>query len=552
LVSSCQFRALRLKDEIMTAPTTIDGIAMTDDTIDTVSKALRRAWQLGQTYWQQADSDSYKQQDKSDETQKKFEALVDETLALLSASKPAALTVWYGSMPESNGKTNWTAILHKGDIASGMTIDRSEYPDRVRYAADHVRWLIGELTEEPWILDYDADKHSGYVPPAAPAQSGEPVALQHVAVAEDGGKLRWMTGRKPRDCELYAMPDGGRAPKLYGAPQPSQPVEAGESFVKAVKSLAFLCRTETTRLDSETLTALDAVENHLVAMRASFRDADGELVNITAPSAVVLDDERAALEAWMQREWGYADDDTIGYKTAWEVWQARATWPNAAITDEQILDVFYADASIDACAATTVIAFARRLLELARAASPQATVYSLFSSSDRRNFGHLAPQEFVNAVIEAVRAQATATQPAQTAPYLPCPTCKGVEGCDHTVPERKRAAERPIYQNRVSGFEAAWRDVRKETFDECSALDTFETRIVYPAPQPVAQTERALTLDEYHEDYGFVVWWTWKDGEWLGEPAWIGTPNDSDWPGYHTHWTKHPAFPDRRAASKRR
>jgi hypothetical protein len=47
---------------------------------------------------------------------------------------------------------------------------------------------------------------------------------------------------------------------------------------------------------------------------------------------------------------------------------------------------------------------------LARAASPQATVYSLFSSSDRRNFGHLTPQEFVNAVIEAVRAQATATQ----------------------------------------------------------------------------------------------------------------------------------------------
>ncbi|CAG4889577.1 hypothetical protein R69919_00775 [Paraburkholderia gardini] len=58
-----------------------------------------------------------------------------------------------------------------------------------------------------------------------------------------------------------------------------------------------------------------------------------------------------------------------------------------------------------------------------------------------------------------------------------------------------------------------------------------------------AQTERAMTLDEYHEDYGFVVWWAWQDGEWLGEPAWIGAPSDSDWPGYHTHWTKHPAFP---------
>jgi hypothetical protein len=45
----------------------------------------------------------------------------------------------------------------------------------------------------------------------------EPVQLQHMAVAENGN-LRWMTGRKARDCELYAMPDMGRAPKLYTAP----------------------------------------------------------------------------------------------------------------------------------------------------------------------------------------------------------------------------------------------------------------------------------------------------------------------------------------------
>lgn len=63
---------------------------MTDDTIDAVSKAMRRAWQLGQTYRRQADSDSYEQQDKADETQKKFESLVDETRALLSASEAAA------------------------------------------------------------------------------------------------------------------------------------------------------------------------------------------------------------------------------------------------------------------------------------------------------------------------------------------------------------------------------------------------------------------------------------------------------------------------------
>ncbi len=25
-------------------------------------------------------------------------------------------------------------------------------------------------------------------------------------------------------------------------------------------------------------------------------------------------------------------------------------------------------------------------------------------------------------------------------PFLPCPICNGIEGCDHTIPERARAA----------------------------------------------------------------------------------------------------------------
>lgn len=86
--------------------------------------------------------------------------------ALPRASDAQALTVWYGSMPESNGKTNWTAILHRGDVTRGITLAMSEYPDRVRYEADRMRWMIGQLADEPFILDYDADKHSGYVAPA--------------------------------------------------------------------------------------------------------------------------------------------------------------------------------------------------------------------------------------------------------------------------------------------------------------------------------------------------------------------------------------------------
>ena len=70
--------------------TTNTNAALAEDLQDTVSIALRRAWQLGQTYWQQADSEYTSQHRKADETQGKFDALVEETRAALStAAQPA-------------------------------------------------------------------------------------------------------------------------------------------------------------------------------------------------------------------------------------------------------------------------------------------------------------------------------------------------------------------------------------------------------------------------------------------------------------------------------
>jgi hypothetical protein len=86
------------------------------------------------------------------------------------------LSVWEGSMPESNGKSNFTVILHTGDITEGICVYRSEYPDRARYEADCFRHLIGdpEFPEKPFICDYDADKHSGYIKPdTAPPELAE-------------------------------------------------------------------------------------------------------------------------------------------------------------------------------------------------------------------------------------------------------------------------------------------------------------------------------------------------------------------------------------------
>jgi len=87
------------------------------------------------------------------------------------------LTVWYGSMPESNGRQNWTATLRRVNPTDkwdqGFCFARSEYPERVRYEADRMRWIIGELAEKPDILAYDEKAHSGYVAPTPPAPEAE-------------------------------------------------------------------------------------------------------------------------------------------------------------------------------------------------------------------------------------------------------------------------------------------------------------------------------------------------------------------------------------------
>lgn len=53
-------------------------------------------------------------------------------------------------------------------------------------------------------------------------------------------------------------------------------------------------------------------------------------------------------------------------------------------------------------------------------------------------------------------------------------------------------------------------------------------------PAPVA-----VPGEQYHEDMGPVTWWRLP----VDEPPWVGTPNDWDWPGYHTHFTPAPPVP---------
>lgn len=87
--------------------------------------------------------------------------LAPETTALEERPK---LTVRLTSFPESNGKRNWTALLVRVDEwdglignCGGISLARGELWNRVAWAAEEARFLIGERDIEPFILDYGND-----------------------------------------------------------------------------------------------------------------------------------------------------------------------------------------------------------------------------------------------------------------------------------------------------------------------------------------------------------------------------------------------------------
>lgn len=53
------------------------------------------------------------------------------------------------------------------------------------------------------------------------------------------------------------------------------------------------------------------------------------------------------------------------------------------------------------------------------------------------------------------------------------------------------------------------------------------------AAKSLAEFKTLHTIDEWHDDHGSVLWWHLP----INEPPYVGQPGDSDWPGYHTHWT---------------
>ena len=76
-----------------------------------------------------------------------------------------------------------------------------------------------------------------------------------------------------------------------------------------------------------------------------------------------------------------------------------------------------------------------------------------------------------------------------------------------------------------------------EWWHPCFGCDSL--RYVVDNARQALAPEVAIPGEQWHEDDGPVLWWRFP----IVEPPYSGTPNDCDWPGYHTHYTRLPPAP---------
>jgi predicted aminopeptidase len=117
-----------------------------DEVIDTTVKAMRTAWQLGQTYWRQADSEYVSDHKRSDKTQQEFDALVDETRAMLAAaSKPPEQAEQHRALSDEQRKTIESAA---NCLDAAVTLTQDGYDGEPGPASSwdvHAQQLVYEL-----------------------------------------------------------------------------------------------------------------------------------------------------------------------------------------------------------------------------------------------------------------------------------------------------------------------------------------------------------------------------------------------------------------------
>jgi hypothetical protein len=115
--------------------------------------------------------------------------------------------------------------------------------------------------------------------------------------------------------------------------------------------------------------------------------------------------------------------------------------------------------------------------------------------------------------------------------------------------EREAAGDGPSYpaysaeqlERAVLQLAAQVNDYRAKLLDEQTHLLADEERRkltgdALSAEASLSDLTTPRRLDDWHEDHGPALWWKFP----LCEAPYSGSPLDTDWPGYHTHWTPLP------------
>ena len=105
----------------------------------------------------------------------------------------------------------------------------------------------------------------------------------------------------------------------------------------------------------------------------------------------------------------------------------------------------------------------------------------------------------------------------------PCPFC-GREA------ERKTNRK---YRNGYSAIVGCTNQLCPAKIEQATLFGSAEDAYKHAEDAWNERKQIAQIIDEWHEDYGAVLWWKFP----IEEPPYCGTPLDGDWPGYHTHWT---------------
>ncbi len=166
---------------------------------DKLRAALNMAFNLGQMYWRQADSESYSQNRRSEYTRDRFRSLVDETCEALTAQAEQAQ-----SLPEQKpGQARKLLITTEDPLESGHWFS----PDAVREMTDAARDLMAQVEQAQPVVPEDRPDQAHLV--------------AWMTFTEDGTQMLWPT----HDEAMQYVEDDEQPVPLYTKAQQAEPRE---------------------------------------------------------------------------------------------------------------------------------------------------------------------------------------------------------------------------------------------------------------------------------------------------------------------------------------